>query len=261
MNKIFNTFSRLLIISLLFCIILKINITNNLENQSIFLSINFLCIILWSVSHNYLIYKNMTLITIFYIYSFIILFFTEYIDSVLKLNIVYGNFEHCQEIKKIGTIFGVPIIVIIGIIPLQYLSIITTDCLFSNKKNIFYKCLFNSILFSIFDIIIETVAINAKLYEFENGYNLFFNIPLHNIVGRFFIDTSIFIIYRIIENKISKKERDRKDKEFIKIYTLLIFYMFNIWYINQIKYVSLKIVAIIYLLVILLIFKKMKIRK
>jgi hypothetical protein len=257
MNKLFKLSSCLLITSLLFCIILKINVTNDFQNQSIFLSINFLFTIIWSILYNYIIYKNILLITLFYITSFIILLVTEYIDSVLKLNIIYGAFEHCQEIKNFGTIYGVPILVIIGDIPLHYLTLVITEYLLLDKKNVFKMCFLNSIIFSIFDVIIESVTVNSYLYEFKYKHNQIFNIPFHNIIGRIIVDMLIFIIYRYIEEKILIKENKYnyiKINTDIKIYTLLIFFMFNIWYMIQIKYILLKIIVLIYLLIILIYF-------
>lgn len=257
MYKIFKISSSLLIISLLFCIILNVNITNDFQNQSIFLSLNFVFIIIWSVLYNYIINKNVLLIIIFYINSFIILIVTEYIDSVLKLNIIYGNFEHCQQIKNFGTIFEVPILVIIGDIPIHYLILTITEYIFFDRKKIFLMCFLNSIVFLFFDIIIESVTINSQLYEFQYKHNQIFNIPLHNIMGRFIVNILISIIYRYIENIILQKKRIYiKDKIDIKIYTLLIFFMFNIWYMIQIKYIILKIIALTYLLIISLCFAR-----
>lgn len=246
---LFELCSIILILSLLGCNIYSIKVSNDLQNQSIFLLINFIFMSLWPILHFYKTVGNINILFIIYLVDLSILTFTEYLDSVLKLGIIYGIYEHCHEIKSLGLIFGVPIIVLLGILPLHYIVYVLSNFLFI-KGNILYISLMNTLVFVIFDTIIESVAINAGLYQFDSKYKVLFNVPLKNIYGRFIVDMTIFILYRFIL-QLFKVESNIQHIN-IKIYTLSIFLIMNIWYLSQIKFRNLKIASFIYLILILI---------
>jgi hypothetical protein len=208
---------------------------------------------LWPILHFYKAIGNINILFIIYFVDFSILTFTEYLDSVLKLGIIYGVYEHCNEIKSLGMIFGVPIVILLGIIPLHYIIFAFSNILFI-EENILYMSLMNTMVFIIFDIIIESVAINTGLYKFDNIYKVLFNVPLKNIQGRFIVEMSIFTLYRYILKlfKLEYSIQHINDDFNIRICTLSIYVMMNIWYLSQVKFTSLKIVSFIYIILILI---------
>ena len=211
----------------------------------------------WTIIYDLIIENSILLIILFYVLSFIVIIFTEYVDSVLKLNIIYGNFEHCDEVKRLGTILGVPVFIVLAITPLLYISFIITEYIFykynNHKINPIYICILNTIIFEILDLLIESIAINAQIYEFETKNPNIFDVPLQNIKGRFLVDMIIFTVYRYMNNKLFKKNINNKKKKYAIKFILTLFLMFNIWATSQTEYLILRYIIFIYMLIIFLI--------